>query len=120
LDEAFLRRLRYVIDFPLPGEAERRRIWRQMIPAGVDSSALDFDFLARQFQLAGGHIRSVVFNACLQSAGAGEPRLSMREVVVAVRREYDKLNRSAGLEQYGPYAPFVEELEHERESVATR
>ncbi|HYN86368.1 MAG TPA: ATP-binding protein [Pyrinomonadaceae bacterium] len=119
LDEAFLRRLRYVIDFPLPGEAERRRIWRQMIPPGVDASDLDFDFLARQFQLAGGHIRSVVFNACLQSAGAAEPRLTMREIVVALKREYDKLNRSAGLEQYGPYAAVVEGLEREREA-ATR
>ncbi|HEX5707540.1 MAG TPA: ATP-binding protein [Pyrinomonadaceae bacterium] len=120
LDEAFLRRLRYVIDFPLPGERERLRIWRQMIPAGVDASELDFDFLARQFQLAGGHIRSIIFNACLQSADGGEARLSMREVVIAIKREYDKLNRPAGLEQYGPYASFVEELEHEREAALTR
>ncbi|HEX6626018.1 MAG TPA: AAA family ATPase, partial [Pyrinomonadaceae bacterium] len=91
LDEAFLRRLRYVIDFPLPGEREREQMWRQMTPADVDASELDFAFLARQFQLAGGHIRSVIFNACLQSArregGAGGPaRLSMREVIVAVKR----------------------------------
>jgi MoxR-like ATPase len=118
LDEAFLRRLRYVIDFPLPGVAERERIWRQMIPAGVDASELDFGFLARQFQFAGGHIRSVIFNACLQSArstraGAksGPARLPMREVIVAVKREFDKLNRAASLAQYGSYAPFVEELE---------
>ena len=129
LDEAFLRRLRYVIDFPLPGDEERARIWRQMIPEGVDSSELDFDFLARRFQLAGGHIRSVIFNACLQSAdghaasgveGASGARLSMREVIVALKREYDKLNRAAGLEQFGPYASFVQELEHEEEMVAAK
>jgi hypothetical protein len=129
LDEAFLRRLRYVIDFPLPGAPERERMWRQMIPAGVDSSELDFGFLARQFQLAGGHIRSVVFNACLQSAdggaasggkGKGGARLSMRAVIVALKREYDKLNRATGLEQFGPYAPFVEELEREKEPEGAR
>ena len=68
LDEAFLRRLRYIIDFPLPDVEERKRIWRQVIPADVDSSQVDFDFLAEQFPLPGGNIRSIVFNACLQCA----------------------------------------------------
>ena len=128
LDEAFLRRLRFVIDFPLPGAEERARLWRQMIPAGVDASELDFDLLARQFQLTGGHIRSVIFNACLQSSDGraaagvegGGARLSMRAVIVALKREYDKLNRAAGLEQFGPYASFVQELEHEKEMVTAR
>ncbi|OKH43714.1 ATP-binding protein [Phormidium tenue] len=68
LDEAFLRRLRYIIEFPLPDERDRRRLWQQVIPPQVDASQLDFDFLARQFPLAGGHIRSIIFNACLQTA----------------------------------------------------
>jgi hypothetical protein len=119
LDEAFLRRLRYTIDFPLPGVDERRRIWRQVIPERADATDLDLDFLARQFQFTGGHIRSVVFNACLQCAdgstrakGGARGRLTMRAVVVAVKREFDKMNRTLSLEQYGPYASIVEELEH--------
>jgi SpoVK/Ycf46/Vps4 family AAA+-type ATPase len=71
LDEAFLRRLRYVIDFPLPGVEQRRRIWEQSIPAGVDALEVDLAFLAGRFPIAGGHIRSAVFNACLQSVGGG-------------------------------------------------
>lgn len=118
LDEAFLRRLRYVIDFPLPDAAERKRIWQQVIPESADTSELDFDFLARQFQLAGGNIRSIAFNACLQcAAGSGaqetERRLTMREVIIAVKREYDKLNRAVSLEQFGSYAGIVEGLERE-------
>ena len=120
LDEAFLRRLRYVIDFPLPDVKERKRIWRQVIPEHADSSQLDFDFLAEQFPLAGGNIRSVVFNACLQcadgsgfrkSGGAGP--LTMNEIIIALKREYDKLNRTLSLQQYGAYASLVEGLEHE-------
>ena len=108
LDEAFLRRLRFVVDFPLPGEEERRRIWRQMIPPRVEAHAIDFDFLARQFPLAGGHIRSIVFHACLQSARMGAPRrLTMPALVAAVKSEYDKLNRSLSLEQFGPYEETV-------------
>jgi vesicle-fusing ATPase len=108
LDEAFLRRLRSVIEFPLPGVAERERIWRSVIPPQVDASALDFAFLAQRFSLAGGHIRAIVFQACLQSAQAGAARrLDMPAVVRAVQREYDKLERAHSLDQFGPYAPLI-------------
>jgi hypothetical protein len=112
LDEAFLRRLRYIVEFPIPEVAEREEIWRRVIPPKVDASSLDVPFLARQFPLAGGHIRSIVFNACLQSAGgeAARPALTMEKVVVAVKREYHKLKRSVSLEQFGPYAPLVESI----------
>jgi len=108
LDEAFLRRLAFVIEFPLPGAAERTRIWHSVIPDGVDATDLDVDFLAQRFPLAGGHIRAIVFHACLQSAAEGAPRrLTMDAVICAVQREYDKLERASSLEQFGPYAPLV-------------
>jgi hypothetical protein len=112
LDEAFLRRLRFVIDFPLPDVAQRKVIWRQVVPECVDVSDLDFDFLAKQFQLAGAHIRSIVFNACLQCAaeprGPDGPRLTMEQVLISVRRELEKLNRPASLDQFGQYARAVD------------
>jgi hypothetical protein len=120
LDEAFLRRLRYIVDFPLPDAEERKKIWRQVIPEHADSSQVEVDFLAEQFPLAGGNIRSIVFNACLQCAdgsvlrqGNGGARLTMKAIIVAVKREYDKMNRTLSLEQYGVYSRMVEGLEHE-------
>jgi vesicle-fusing ATPase len=108
LDEAFLRRLRFVVDFPLPGVPERLRIWKSVIPDGVDASELDLPFLAQRFALAGGHIRAIVFHACLQSAtNTAERRLTMPAVIRAVRREYDKLERAISLDQFGPYAALV-------------
>ncbi|HAG81443.1 MAG TPA: ATP-binding protein, partial [Cyanobacteria bacterium UBA12227] len=124
LDEAFLRRLRYIVDFPLPDVRDRQKIWQQAIPQKVDASQLDFEFLAKQFPLAGGNIRSIVFNACLQTAGtaigdgqwgvgSGEGKfiqLRMEEIVICIKREYDKLNRSVSLEQFGVYAKLVERI----------
>jgi hypothetical protein len=108
LDPGFARRLRFVIDFPLPGVDERRRIWRSMIPADVDASALDFEFLARQFPLAGGHIRAIVFHACLQTADERAPRrLDMPAIIHAVEREHAKLDRAVSLDQFGQFAPLV-------------
>ena len=107
-DEAFLRRLRAIVSFPLPQAAERLRIWQAMIPDGVDCSTLDLKFLADRLPLSGGHIRSAVFNACLQSVRPGAvPRLEMPEVVRAVKDEFDKLGRMVSLDQFGAYAGEV-------------
>ena len=109
LDGAFLRRLRFLIDFPLPGVDERLRIWKRVIPQGIDVDEIDFAFLAQRFPLAGGHIRSIVFHACLQVARPAGPRkLTMEPLVAAVKREYEKLDRSISLEQYGAYASIAE------------
>jgi SpoVK/Ycf46/Vps4 family AAA+-type ATPase len=108
LDEAFTRRLRYVVEFPLPGAAERERIWHQVFPKGVDAADLDFGFLAGQFELSGGHIRSAAFNACLhRAAKGGDPRLAMADVLIAIGRELDKLDRVTSPEQFGRYAHLV-------------
>ena len=111
LDEAFLRRLRFIIDFPFPEIEERERIWKQVLPKNIDTRSVDIGFLSRKFPLAGGHIRSVVLNACLQSAGreCGEC-LTMESLIVAVKREYDKIHRPIDLDQFGPYAGIVREL----------
>ena len=89
--------------------ASGERIWRDGDPAARRRVRLDFDFLARQFPLAGGHIRSIVFNACLQRPGEGADGADDGQAIVrAVQREYDKLKRSVSLEQFGPYTPLVE------------
>ena len=114
LDHAFLRRIRHVIDFPVPDEAQRAAIWLQVIPPSVaKNSTIDIGFLAKQFPLAGGHIRSIIFNACLQSAhnGNGRKELLMKDVLIAVKREYDKMNRSLSLDQLGPYAADIATLD---------
>jgi len=115
LDEAFLRRLRAVVELPLPESAQRTQIWRSTVPEGVDGTALDFEFLGRNFNLAGGHIRSAMLNACLLSAasqrGSAHPRLTMEAVIAALKRELEKLKRSPSPAQFGPFADFVKELD---------
>lgn len=114
LDEAFLRRLRYLVEFPLPGERERELLWRQVFPQGVDTGDLDFAALARLFPLAGGHIRSIAFNACLQAARGGAAQVGMLPVLCAVKRELDKLNRPNSPENFGPFQEQVRPLFTER------
>lgn len=111
LDEAFTRRLRYIIEFPVPGAAERQAIWETVFPASIDTGALDMAFLARRFQFTGGHIRSVALNAALQAAArSATPAVSMADVLLATRRELDKLHRKAGAEVFGVHWEQVREL----------
>jgi len=117
MDEAFLRRLRYVVNFPLPESAEREKIWRQVFPKQVNISELNIPYLANQFSLSGGHIRSIAFNACLQSTEVEKINnakyvgsVNMNTVLIAVKRELDKLERSASAELFGEYAMTIREL----------
>jgi len=106
LDEAFLRRLRYVIEFPLPAEAERLAIWKKSIPPQVSTGDIAFVLLAHEFALAGGNIRSIVLNACLQAAASQEkPALNMQTVMTAVDREYEKIGRPFTREQKALWQP---------------
>ena len=103
LDEAFLRRLHFVIDFPMPEEPERRLIWSGTVPAQAPlGEDLDFDFLARQFKISGGNIRNIVLSAAFLAA-ADEGLLCMRHLIRATRREYQKLGKMVTEAEFGPY-----------------
>ena len=105
LDEAFLRRLRSIVSFPLPEAPERLRIWQAMLPEGVECDGLDLALLAERMPLSGGHIRSAIFNACLQSVVPDrKPRLEMGPLLRALKDEFDKLGRTVSLEQFGRWA----------------
>ncbi|MFY9512623.1 MAG: ATP-binding protein, partial [Rubrivivax sp.] len=110
LDEAFSRRLRFIVEFPLPGVAERERLWRTMFPPAVDVSDIDFAFVAQRFEMAGGPIRSATFNACLHAAGfQPSPRVAMPQLLLAIKRELEKAGRDTQHEQFGAYAHLLPE-----------
>ena len=91
LDTAFLRRLRFLVDFPTHGEAERREIWKRIFPPQTEKDGLDFNRLAR-LGLNGGAINNVAMNAAFLAAAAGTP-VTMPHVLAAARTEFQKLGR---------------------------
>jgi SpoVK/Ycf46/Vps4 family AAA+-type ATPase len=92
IDDAFLRRIHFVVDFPLPAVAERRAIWERHLPAGVPRDDLDLDLLAQRYELPGGVIRNAVVAAAFRAADEGAP-VGMRHVMAALVAEYTKLGR---------------------------
>jgi SpoVK/Ycf46/Vps4 family AAA+-type ATPase len=105
MDEAFLRRLHVVADFPMPGEGERRRIWQRHLPAARCLPDIDLDFLARRFAVSGGEIRNAVVTAVLLSAGTAG--VAMRHLVIGLWRELRKAGRIVDAAELGPWAAAV-------------
>jgi hypothetical protein len=103
IDEAFLRRLDCVMEFPMPEEPERLAIWERALPAEAPRAPdVDLPFLARKFKLAGGHIRNIALTAAFLAAADGGP-IAMRHLARGTRREYQKLGKlvaESDFEQY--------------------
>lgn len=91
LDTAFMRRLRFVVNFQFPGPQERARIWRNAFAPGVPREALDFDRLAR-FGLSGGNIHGIALNATFAAAHEGGA-VTMPLLLSTIRTELRKLDK---------------------------
>jgi SpoVK/Ycf46/Vps4 family AAA+-type ATPase len=94
LDKGFVRRLRFIVDFPFPGVAERKEIWRKVFPSNtpIDES-LDSSRLAK-FHLTGGNIHNVALNAAFLAAQE-DGAITMPLLLNAARIEFKKLERPA-------------------------
>ena len=90
IDEAFSRRMHYVVDFPKPDASLRERLWRGMFPSRAPlQHDVDFDFLARQFDLPGGDIRTIALDAAFLAAQA-QQAIGMQHLVRALGRQMAK------------------------------
>ena len=91
LDSAFLRRLRFIVNFPFPGPAERQAIWEKVFPPRTPLVGADFSRLAR-LNLTGGSIQNIALNAAFLAAQARTP-VTMALILDAARGEFRKLEK---------------------------
>jgi hypothetical protein len=102
LDPAFLRRIRFVINFPFPDAGQRAAIWQRIFPPDTPTEGLDIGKLAR-LNVAGGNIRNIALNAAFLAAHAGEP-VRMTYILQATRSEYAKLEKPLTETEIGGWA----------------
>lgn len=91
LDQAFLRRIRFVIQFPFPDATQREEIWRRIFPKETPTEGLNYGKLAK-LNVAGGNIRNIALNSAFIAADANEP-VMMKHILEAAKSEYVKLER---------------------------
>jgi len=109
IDDAFTRRIHYVVEFPLPEATHRERIWRELVPAAAPlANDVDFSFLSRQFELAGGNIRNVVLVAAFLAAEEGAT-IRMEHFVLATARELQKMGKLPSRSDFRDYYDLTRE-----------
>jgi hypothetical protein len=99
LDSAFMRRLRFIVNFPFPGAKERKLIWENVFPeadesrglSGTPVEELNYDHLAK-LNVTGGSIHNIALSAAFLAAQAGS-KVTMPLVLEAARTEFRKLER---------------------------
>lgn len=94
LDEAFVRRMHVIVEFPFPDEEDRRRIWEVTFPSEAPvGEDVSFSRLAREIQLAGGNIKNIALAAAFYAAQDGKV-ITTEHLARAASREYQKLGRT--------------------------
>jgi SpoVK/Ycf46/Vps4 family AAA+-type ATPase len=94
MDEAFVRRLHFAVEFPFPNVQERRRIWEGVWPDQTPLAAdLDFEVMANRFEVSGGNIRNVALAATFLAAESDGSIVRMSHLMRAIQREYQKMGK---------------------------
>lgn len=107
-DEAFKRRIKFIIDFTLPDRDRRERIWRSVLPRDLPRDEdIDFDFLARSFELSGSSIKNIAVSAAFLAAEEGVP-VGMVHLLLATQAEQNKTGKTVGADELGEYYSQVQ------------
>ncbi|NQX69433.1 AAA family ATPase [Paenibacillus alba] len=103
IDEAFLRRINYVIKFPFPDSEYREKIWQAMFPAAAPlSDDVDFKYLAQRYEIAGGNIKNVVVSSAFLAAEAGQS-IRMQHIIKSIRHELQKSGKILARQEWEEY-----------------
>ncbi len=93
MDEAFTRRIRFIIEFPFPNAASRLEIWKRHFPKEAPVSAsVDYALLSKQVQVSGGNIKNIVLNAAFLAAENGQ-LIGMEHLIHGTQREFEKIGK---------------------------
>ena len=91
-DEAFKRRISFMVNLPMPDEATRRRIWHSVFPPEAPLQDVDLDFFAARFELSGSSIKSIAVASAFLAAAEGTD-ITRETISRALREEYRKTGR---------------------------
>ncbi|MBZ0298762.1 MAG: ATP-binding protein, partial [Anaerolineae bacterium] len=106
MDDAFVRRIQYTIEFPFPDEEHRRQIWDKIWPEELPRSKdLEWDFMAHEVEVAGGNIRNIALAAAFLAAADGnkQPEVCMSHLIRATMREYQKIGKVVTTDKFRKY-----------------
>lgn len=106
IDEAFLRRMHFVIEFPFPDENIRKKIWENIFPEDTPlSEDVDYNFLST-FKISGGNIKNIALSAAFLAAD-DSGKVKMEHIIRATKREFQKMGKLCTAAEFGEYYDLV-------------
>jgi len=107
MDDAFLRRLHFLVDFPFPDDKYRYHIWSKVFPEDTPvNKDIDLKFLSTHFKISGGNIKNIAVNSAFLAA-ADSGVVKMKHIMEATKQEYKKIGRHFIKSDLGEYANLV-------------
>jgi SpoVK/Ycf46/Vps4 family AAA+-type ATPase len=107
MDEAFARRMHFALEFPVPDETDRYRIWESIFPKEAPvTKETDLHFLAQQFKITGGNIKNIALGAAFLAA-ADDCLITMDNLIKATKREYQKMGKLCTESDFANYFNMV-------------
>ncbi|MES0492133.1 MAG: AAA family ATPase, partial [Leptospirales bacterium] len=107
MDNAFLRRINFIIEFPFPDGKLRAKLWQKIFPerAPLDPG-LDFTFLSKKMELTGGNIKNIALAAAYNASANGD-NITMTHLIKAAKREIEKMGKPFIVSEYLPHSEFL-------------
>ena len=109
IDEAFIRRMHFIVEFPFPDEKERLEIWKNVFPkpySYLKKDDIDFEFLAGQFKTSGAMIKSIALSAAFLAASESS-KIEMKHLIRATKRELEKKGKPILKADFGKYYELI-------------
>jgi len=108
IDDAFLRRMQFIVEFPFPDKTLRKQIWIKIFPEEAPlSNDINFDFISEKLKLAGGNIKNIAIASAFYAADRSE-RIKMSHIMHAAKREYQKMGKTFLKADFTPYYEIIE------------
>lgn len=108
IDEAFMRRMKYVVEFQMPDSSIRKEIWKAGFSKEIPVDDIDYDYLADNIELSGGHIKNIIINAAFLAA-KDNTAVNMTHILKSTQNEYYKLGKRLSAESFGEYSFCIDD-----------
>lgn len=102
-DDAYKRRMKYIIRFTFPQKEQRALMWEKVFPEKMPLAGdIDIEYLADNFELSGASIKNIAVNAAFLAASKQEIT-GMEHIMTALQQEYEKSGKILGKAELQEY-----------------
>ncbi len=102
-DEAFKRRMSYIVEFPFPDVLRRRELWAKAFPEKTPVGDLDIDFLVEHYELSGSNIKNIALHSAFLAVAENSSTVEMKHIMRSVKNEYAKSGKAFTKAEAGEY-----------------